>query len=46
MHCRTIAGLAAVAAPLAATGYGAARPAATNDTAAGRAQNRRIEIVL
>lgn len=34
------------AAQLAAIGYGAARPAATNDTEAGRAQNRRIEIVL
>jgi chemotaxis protein MotB len=31
---------------LAATGYGAARPLASNDTEAGRAQNRRLDIVL
>jgi outer membrane protein OmpA-like peptidoglycan-associated protein len=29
-----------------ATGYGETRPAASNDTAAGRQQNRRVEIVL
>jgi outer membrane protein OmpA-like peptidoglycan-associated protein len=29
-----------------AVGYGAARPVATNDTAAGRQQNRRIEVVI
>ena len=29
---------------LSAKGYGFARPAATNDTAAGRAQNRRVEL--
>lgn len=31
---------------LSATGYGPYRPAASNDTAEGRARNRRIEIVL
>lgn len=34
------------ATQLAVIGYGAARPVATNDTEAGRAQNRRVEIVL
>ena len=29
-----------------AKGYGPARPIATNDNAAGRAQNRRIEFTL
>jgi outer membrane protein OmpA-like peptidoglycan-associated protein len=29
-----------------AVGYGAARPVASNDTAAGRQQNRRIEVVI
>jgi outer membrane protein OmpA-like peptidoglycan-associated protein len=29
---------------LSAKGYGFERPAATNDTAAGRAQNRRVEL--
>jgi chemotaxis protein MotB len=31
---------------MAATGYGAEHPLARNDTAAGRARNRRVEIVL
>ena len=31
---------------LSATGYGSSQPKASNDTAAGRAQNRRIEFVL
>ncbi len=31
---------------LMATGYGESRPVATNDTAEGRAQNRRVELVV
>ncbi len=31
---------------LIATGYGESRPVATNDTAEGRAQNRRVELVV
>jgi flagellar motor protein MotB len=31
---------------MSAKGMGDAQPVASNDTAAGRAQNRRIEIVL
>lgn len=33
-------------AHLAAAGYGASRPRASNDTAAGRATNRRVEIIV
>jgi outer membrane protein OmpA-like peptidoglycan-associated protein len=34
------------AARVHAVGFGAGQPVATNDTAAGRAQNRRVEIVI
>lgn len=34
------------ASRLTAVGYGQTRPVATNDTAAGRAQNRRVEFVI
>lgn len=34
------------AAKLSATGYGEYRPVASNDTAAGRSKNRRVEIVI
>jgi len=30
---------------LASTGFGAARPKASNDTLEGRAQNRRVELI-
>jgi OOP family OmpA-OmpF porin len=34
------------ASRITTTGYGAANPVASNATAEGRAQNRRVEIVL
>jgi OOP family OmpA-OmpF porin len=34
------------ASKISAEGYGESRPVATNDTAAGRQQNRRVEIVI
>jgi outer membrane protein OmpA-like peptidoglycan-associated protein len=33
-------------AMLSARGFGEANPVASNDTAAGRAQNRRVELTL
>jgi outer membrane protein OmpA-like peptidoglycan-associated protein len=37
---------AVLAANLTATGLGKASPVASNDTAAGRQQNRRVEMVV
>jgi outer membrane protein OmpA-like peptidoglycan-associated protein len=33
-------------AAVAAVGYGKSNPVASNDTAAGRKQNRRVEIII
>ena len=35
-----------MAARISTTGYGETRPIATNDSANGRAQNRRVEIQI
>ena len=44
--CDYIASQGISASRLEVIGFGANRPIATNDTEAGRAENRRVEIIL